>query len=93
MSADQLDTVQQLADTALLAVEHGRNVLVRCHSGYNRSGLVVAQTLIGLGYDAPAAIDLVRSRRSPWALNNRVFTQYLEAGLGVAQLLVGLDAP
>ncbi|MFC1412516.1 MFS transporter [Streptacidiphilus sp. N1-12] len=45
---------------------------MRCHSGYNRSGLVVAQTLIELGQDPLAAIALVRQKRSPWALNNQI---------------------
>ncbi len=66
-------------------------MLVRCHSGYNRSGLVVAQTLIELGQDPATAIALVRQRRSPWALNNRTFEQYLTTGLDVAHLLAGLE--
>jgi protein-tyrosine phosphatase len=65
--------------------------LVRCHSGYNRSGLVVGQTLIELGYQPGDAIDLIRQRRSSLALNNKVYEEYLRAGLDVAQLLVGLS--
>ncbi|WP_218009877.1 hypothetical protein [Actinomadura kijaniata] len=37
------------------------------------------------------AIFLVRYRRSRWALNNQLFVDYLTTGLGVAELLVGLD--
>ncbi|MYT19500.1 protein phosphatase, partial [Streptomyces sp. SID7760] len=69
----------------------GRTVLVRCNAGYNRSGLVVAQTLIELGREAPTAIGAVRRKRSPSALNNRLFEEYLTTGLGVARLLAGLD--
>ncbi|MEU7697565.1 dual specificity protein phosphatase family protein [Streptomyces sp. NPDC039028] len=89
--ATQIRTVQQLAHTAARAVQDGRTVLVRCNAGYNRSGLVIAQTLIELGRDSTAAIDLVRQRRSPSALNNRLFEEYLNTGLGVAHLLAGLD--
>ncbi|MEU1619262.1 hypothetical protein ABZ479_18445 [Streptomyces sp. NPDC005722] len=70
---------------------NGRRTLVRCHSGYNRSGLVVAQALVEGGLQVTAAVALVRERRSPWALNNGTFVEYLTAGLGVARLLTGLD--
>lgn len=50
LTAGQIHTVQQLARTAARAVRAGRTVLVRCHSGYNRSGLVVAQALVELGW-------------------------------------------
>jgi hypothetical protein len=33
----------------------------------------------------------VRERRSAWALNNPVFVEYLNTGLGVSALLTGLD--
>ncbi|MER6401885.1 protein phosphatase [Kitasatospora sp. NPDC001603] len=91
LTAEQLYSVQQLAVTAAEAVRNDRTVLVRCHSGYNRSGLVVAQTLIELGQDPATVITLIRQRRSPWALNNQTFEQYLSTGLDVAYLLAGLE--
>ncbi|MFI6449565.1 protein phosphatase [Kitasatospora sp. NPDC050543] len=91
LTPGQIHAVRELARTAAHAVRNGRTVLVRCHSGYNRSGLVTAQCLIELGQDAGAAVDLIRRRRSPWALNNGTFQQYLTTGLDVAQLLAGLD--
>lgn len=93
LTAAQIRCVQQASDVAAHVVRAGRTVLVRCHSGYNRSGLVVAQTLIALGHDAPSAISLIRARRSPWALNNEIFVAYLTTGLDVAYLLTDLDAP
>ncbi|MEU3405173.1 protein phosphatase [Streptomyces sp. NPDC006670] len=91
LTAGQIDAVQELARTATDAVRTGRTVLVRCHSGYNRSGLVVAESLIGQGLEPAAAIELVRRRRSPRALNNRIFEEYLTTGLDVARLLSGLE--
>ncbi|MFB6888914.1 protein phosphatase [Kitasatospora sp. NPDC056327] len=91
LTAEQLHSVQQLAVTAAEVVRNDRTVLVRCHSGYNRSGLVVAQTLIELGQDPATAIALIRHSRSPWALNNQTFEQYLSTGLDVAYLLAGLE--
>ncbi|WP_347729434.1 protein phosphatase [Streptomyces sp. CAU 1734] len=92
LTADQIGTVQGLADTTAHAVRNGRTILVRCHSGYNRSGLVVAQALIQLGHEATTAIRLVQEKRSPWALNNVTFRNYLTTGLDVARLLTGLHS-
>ncbi|MFE3558554.1 protein phosphatase [Streptomyces sp. NPDC059193] len=88
---DQILTVQQLARAAAQAVRDGRTVLVRCNAGYNRSGLVVAQTLIELGHEASAAIGTIRQKRSPRALTNQLFEDYLITGLPVAHLLADLD--
>ncbi|MFG2630257.1 hypothetical protein [Streptomyces sp. NPDC048473] len=67
-------------------------MLVRCHSGYNRSGPVVAQSLVELGQDAVTAIAHIRQQRSPRALNNKTFEQYLTTGLDVTYLLSGLGS-
>ncbi|GAA4439706.1 protein-tyrosine phosphatase family protein [Phytohabitans houttuyneae] len=67
----------QLADLAAATVMTGARVLVRCQAGYNRSGPVTALTLVRLGHDVEAAIDLVRARRSRWALFNEHFLAYL----------------
>ncbi|MGP3968610.1 protein-tyrosine phosphatase family protein [Streptomyces sp. 6N223] len=91
LTARQIDRVRELARTAASASRAGRVTLVRCQYGYNRSGLVVAQTLIELGMDAASAIDLIRRRRSPWALHNLIFEQYLRTGLDIAALLAGLE--
>ncbi|MCU7826553.1 protein phosphatase [Kitasatospora sp. DSM 101779] len=91
LTAGQLGDVQRLARAAAQAVRERRTVLVRCHSGYNRSGLVVVQALVELGEEPAAAVALVRRQRSPWALHNRVFEDYLAIGLDVATLLTGLD--
>ncbi|MFJ9695272.1 protein phosphatase [Kitasatospora sp. NPDC101183] len=88
----QLRAVREAAEATAEAVRRGRRTLVRCHSGYNRSGLVVAQALMTLGRDAGEAVRLVRERRSPWALNNPVFVDYLNTGLDVSELLSGLGS-
>jgi hypothetical protein len=89
----QIALVQQAARAVAAALREGRSTLVRCHSGYNRSGLVAAQALIELGRSPDQAIGLIRRGRSPWALNNEVFVDYLTAGLDLARLLTGLDSP
>ena len=92
--AAQIDGVRRLGAIAADAVRQGRETLVRCHVGYNRSGLVVAQALIDLdlGLGTEDAIALIRERRSPRALNNEVFVAYLDSGLEIASLLSGLRA-
>ncbi|MEY9878039.1 protein tyrosine/serine phosphatase [Streptacidiphilus sp. MAP12-33] len=93
LTAAQLQSVQRLALATRDALRDDRTVLVRCHSGYNRSGLVVAQTLLLAGLTPAAAVALIRRRRSPWALNNPTFVDYLSAGLDVAVLLTSLESP
>jgi hypothetical protein len=90
LTAAQLGQAAMLAVIAASAVRDGRTVLVRCHSGYNRSGLVVAQTLMELGHGCVEAVELIRQRRSPRALNNEMFVEYLETGLDLAALLSSL---
>jgi protein-tyrosine phosphatase len=90
LTSDQIDAVSHIADLVSAAVRDKRSTLVRCRAGYNRSGLVVAQALINLGYRPVDAIELIRRKRSQWALHNLVFEDYLLAGLDVAYLLVGL---
>ncbi|MEV0206588.1 MULTISPECIES: protein-tyrosine phosphatase family protein [unclassified Streptomyces] len=87
LDGTQLAGVIRLARAAGEALDEGRKVLVRCYHGYNRSGLVVAHTLVRRGHSAEQAIRLIRSRRSPWALHNDLFVDYLRAGLPTARLL------
>ncbi|MGW3286478.1 protein-tyrosine phosphatase family protein [Streptomyces sp. NPDC001002] len=87
LDGTQLAGVIRLARAASDAMDEGRKVLVRCYSGYNRSGLVVAQTLVQRGGAADEAIRLIRGRRSPWALHNELFVDYLRTGLSTARLL------
>ncbi len=93
LDARQIGAVQALARTVVEALGRGRTVLVRCHSGHNRSGLVVAQALVVLGRSTSEAVAAVRDRRSPHALGTPVFEEYLRTGLDVARLLTGLDTP
>ncbi|MCT7356185.1 dual specificity protein phosphatase family protein [Streptomyces sp. 15-116A] len=90
LDGTQLAGVIRLAEAACEARASGRTVLVRCYHGYNRSGLVVAHALMRQGESADAAIRLIRSRRSPWALHNDLFVDYLRTGLPTARLLEDL---
>ena len=91
LTSAQLSEVSELAEIAAAGIRDSRTVLVRCHHGLNRSGLVVAQALGHLGYRIDDAIFLIRYRRSKQALNNDLFVDYLTAGLDVAMLLTDLS--
>lgn len=65
---------------ALQVVEHvraGRNVLVTCMAGQNRSGLIVALAVRELtGWSGARCVEHV-SRSRPFALNNSTFASYI----------------
>src|SRR5271166_7082143 len=60
-------------------VRSGKNVLVTCMQGRNRSGLVVAISLVKLlGMPGKKAVRLVKNMRNN-ALTNPAFCQFLES--------------
>jgi hypothetical protein len=69
-----LDTVKMVRD----AVRADQRVLVACAMGYNRSGLVTGLSLRALGVRPGSAVELIRSARGPYALNNKVFQEAVE---------------
>lgn len=77
LTEHQLFQVKVFALGVVDSVDSGLRTLVRCQAGYNRSGLVVAFALMELGYGRQEAIDLIREKRSPWALCNQHFVGYI----------------
>jgi protein-tyrosine phosphatase len=61
----------------------GRKVLIRCQAGLNRSGLVTALVLARDGMPIDEAMELLRQRRSPAALYNPDFVDWLVANYHV----------
>jgi protein-tyrosine phosphatase len=80
---DEVDPkVRDVAAFIASLVTSGRRVLVHCTEGLNRSGLVAARALMGMGINASDAIDLVRGKRGPSvdgfpALGNPAFVEWL----------------
>lgn len=75
---------EEIDDLAMWVLDQqpdlGRNVLIHCQAGLNRSNLVAARVLmIGKGLSADEAIDLIRAKRSPTCLCNRHFEAWLRA--------------
>lgn len=75
-----VETVEELSDQIVEALDAGGNVLVHCQAGINRSNLVAARVLMKKwGYSAESAIALLRHKRSPLVLANYTFEQYLRS--------------
>lgn len=62
-----------VADRLLENLTRGRSALVCCRQGYNRSGLVSALVMTKAGVAPQQAIELLRQKRSLFALNNDLF--------------------
>lgn len=92
LTARQIIAVRDFAFSAAQCWLAGARVLVRCRAGMNRSGLVVAQVMVHGGWPVAEAIDLIRARRSPSALNNEVFVDYLTTGLDLSAELSALGS-
>jgi len=56
----------------------GKNVLVHCQAGRNRSGLVVGTALAYDGFSGSAAVKRIKGTRGPEALSNDVFRSFVE---------------
>lgn len=84
--------IRQAMDASLRVasgIEAGRKVLSRCQAGLNRSSLVAGLAMIRLGFSGADAVQLVRARRSPWALCNEDYADFLISGEAARSLQMG----
>lgn len=72
----QVPEILRAAAMARLAHDAGKRILVTCAQGRNRSGVVLAEFLIGLGHDPKTVIALIQKKRTA-ALTNRAFVSWL----------------
>lgn len=72
-----MDQLRLAVVTAHEAWKSGKRVLSRCAAGLNRSGIITALVLIREGFTASEAIEMIRDRRSPSALFNQEFVNWL----------------
>lgn len=61
------------------ALREGKKVLVRCQAGLNRSSFVAGLALLDLGFSGEDAVQVIRARRSPWALCNESYAEILKS--------------
>ena len=74
---EHAEELEKIADWAYVKWKSGKQVLIRCQAGMNRSGLVTALILMRDRMKPKAAIELIRSKRSEDALSNHSFVEYL----------------
>lgn len=67
----------QLADWLHSEWKQGKSVAGKCQAGLNRSSLIVALVLLKEGYSATEAIELIRKKRSEYALFNNHFVEFI----------------
>lgn len=70
-------SIEHVADWTYQEWKSGNKVLIRCQAGINRSGLIMALVLMREGLSANEAIELIRQKRSEFALSNIHFQAYL----------------
>jgi len=70
-----VELVTAAADVAMM-VRRGKKVLIFCHMGMNRSGLMTALTLMNLGYTWQQALAAIRQRHG-CTLSNQSFVDSL----------------
>jgi protein-tyrosine phosphatase len=72
-----LPTWKDAANKVVQHVRNGKNVLVTCLAGQNRSGLVTALALQQLtGWSGKKIVNHISAKRM-WALHNATFAQYI----------------
>lgn len=69
--------LERVAEWAHGQWDSGKQTLIRCQAGMNRSGLVTAMVLMLNGSSADSAIKLIRKKRHPDALSNESYVNYL----------------
>lgn len=77
LNPDDVPTLSSLADQAFELWKSGKNVLLRCQGGKNRSGLIAASVLMRDGMEPDQAIELLRLKRDPDVLFNGHFVEAL----------------
>ena len=78
LNEDSKPEIRQLATWLYSEWKSGKRVAAKCQAGWNRSGLVAALVLLHDGFTADEAISLIRERRSPNALCNQHFVNYIK---------------
>ena len=81
ITMEEMATAVRAAGRVISWLAAGKRVLVTCHMGRNRSGLIAALALcMGPGkVPSEAAVAAVRAARGPAALSNGHFTGFLKA--------------
>lgn len=70
---DEVRVIMETAAKGIHGIDTGKRVLVTCHMGLNRSGLVTGLIMVGLGFEAGEVLNLLRVLRHEDVLCNADF--------------------
>lgn len=73
VTLDEVKLALQAGNAVARRLRRGEKILIVCHAGKNRSGLVTALALVNLGASSTDAIQTVRRARGQSALRNKDF--------------------
>ena len=71
------ESVAQLADKVIEALDTGRNVAVHCRQGIGRSGMIVGGVLVAAGENLGAALEAIKESRGVWVPETEEQRQWL----------------
>lgn len=72
-----LALAEQAAQLVVASYSPDGRILIRCQAGLNRSSLIAGLALVSMGYEGADVVQLIRTRRSPWALCNTEYANHL----------------
>lgn len=79
LTEETLVLAHEAARLVVSSLRPDERVLVRCQAGLNRSSLIAGLALVSMGFAGEDAVQLIRTRRSPWALCNTEYANYLSS--------------
>lgn len=80
MTVEEMKEAIKAARKVMSWLFEGKTVLVTCHMGLNRSGLIAALAMFyGFGASVEDAVISVKEARGPRALSNRYFISFLNS--------------
>lgn len=78
MTKVEMASAVRAAGKVIQWLQGGKRVLVTCHQGRNRSGIICALALCkGKGMSPKRAVNTIRAARGPSALRNDYFLRFL----------------
>ncbi len=70
-------SVRAAAEAAIEMYRLGGKVLIHCTGGLNRSSVVTAMMLLGLGHTRREAVTIIRAQHDSMCLCNRAFERWV----------------
>jgi hypothetical protein len=80
--SDEQKDITRAVRAVRMSVFKRRRTLVCCHGGFNRSALIAALAIRQItGFGPATVITMIREKRDPFCLSNRVFEEIVKKSL------------